>query len=182
MGYRLSRWALNVEHPCLTPRTRQVLAAICLIAHDEDGQFWMRWQKFLEKNLPDMSYGAYRNHLSSLVRNELLIKTAHGGGSTAQGHGTGNQYHVNSPVVQNPYPDRGVLPDIVKSPETAQPQPDVDEQTLVDANAVHRRVDELLVKGITSEQILGVLEFVELASHGIYVLVPPGQVSSGRGW
>ena len=35
MGYDLRDWALSVEHPCLTPRTRQVLVAISTVAHDE---------------------------------------------------------------------------------------------------------------------------------------------------
>ena len=91
MGYDLRDWALPVEHPCLTPRTRQVLAEICFVAHDEHGEFWMRGRNFLDENIPDMSYGAYRNHLSVLIRNGLLLKTEHGGGPTNRGHGKGKK-------------------------------------------------------------------------------------------
>ena len=163
MGYELSKWAKNLDHPCLTPRTRQVLAGICLIALDEHGEFWMRGKQLIAQHFPDMSYGTYRNCTSTLVRNGLLIKTAHGGGPTAYGRGTGNQYRVNSPVVQNPHPAQSVLPDIVKSPEASPPQPavDVEQKAPVDAGAVHRRVDEMLAIGITPEQMLAIMAFVE---------------------
>ena len=120
MGYDLSRWAQHVSHPCLMPRTRQVLAAICMVAHDDHGEFWMRGQKFLEENLPDMSYGAYRNHLSILVRNGLLLKIWHGGGPISHGNGKTTRYRINSPVVQNPHPAQTALPDIVKSPKPSR--------------------------------------------------------------
>ena len=161
MGYDLRTWALNIEHSCLTPRTRQVLVAICFVAHDEHGEFWMRGKRLILEHLPDMSYGTYRNCISTLVQNDLLIKIAHGGGRTAHGRGTGNQYRVNSPVVRNPQPDQGVLPDITKSPDALLLQPEVDEQTPVEASAVHQRVDELLATGITPEQMLAFMEFVE---------------------
>ena len=162
MGYELSKWAKNLDHPCLTPRTRQVLNAICLIALDEHGEFWMRGKRLIAEHFPDMSYGTYRNCISTLVRNSLLIKTAHGGGPTAYGRGTGNQYRVNSPVVQNPHPSQAVLPDIVKSPEASPPPPAVDvKQTPVDANAFHKRINELLATDIAPEQMLAIMEFVE---------------------
>ena len=172
MGYELSRWAKDLDHPCLTPRTRQVLVAICLIALDEHGEFWMRGKRLIAEHFPDMSYGTYRNCISTLVRNGLLIKTAHGGGRTAHGRGTGNQYRVNSPVVQNPHPAQTALPEIVKSPEALPPQPEVDiKQTPVDASAVHKRVDDLLATGVTPEQMLAIMEFVE------ETLESPGKMS-----
>ena len=163
MGYELSRWAKNLDHPCLTPRTRQVLNAICLIALDEHGEFWMRGKRLIAEHFPDMSYGTYRNCISTLVRNSLLIKTAHGGGPTTYGRGTGNQYRVNSPVVQNPHPAQTALPDITKSPEASPPQlaVDVEQKAPIDAGAVHRRVDEILATGITPMQMLAIMEFVE---------------------
>ena len=162
MGYELSRWAKDLDHPCLTLRTRQVLVAICLIALAEHGEFWMRGKRLIAEHFPDMSYGTYRNCIGRLVKGGLLIKTAHGGGPTAYGRGTGNQYRVNSPVVQNPHPAQAVLPDIVKSPEASPPQPAVDvKQTPVDANAFHKRINELLATDIASEQMLAIMEFVE---------------------
>ena len=163
MGYELSRWAKNLDHPCLTPRTRQVLVGICLIALDEHGEFWMRGKQLIAQHFPDMSYGTYRNCISTLVRNGLLIKTAHGGGPTAHGRGTGNQYRVNSPVIRNPHPAQSVLPDIVKSLESSplQPAVDVEQKAPVDAGAVHQRVDEMLAAGITPMQMLAIMEFVE---------------------
>ena len=162
MGYELSRWAKDLDHPCLTLRTRQVLVAICLIALDEHGEFWMRGKRLIAEHFPDMSYGTYRNCIGRLVKGGLLIKTAHGGGPTAHGRGTGNQYRVNSPVVQNPHPSQAVLPDIVKSPEASPPQPAVDvKQTPVDANAFHKRINELLATDIAPEQMLAIMEFVE---------------------
>ena len=161
MGYDLRDWALNVEHPCLKPRTRQVLAAICTVAHDEHGMFWMRGKRLITEHLPDMSYAAYKNHLSILVRNDLLIKTEHGGGRTSTGRGTPNRYRVNSPVVTSPNPEQTRQPDISKSPEALAPQLEVDvEQPLVDADLVHRRVEELLAVGITPEQMMTFLQVV----------------------
>ena len=161
MGYDLSRWAQHVSHPCLTARTRQVLSAICMVAHDEHGEFWMRGQKFVDENLPGMTYGAYRNHLSTLVRNGLLLKVEHGGGSTSGGRGTTTRYRVNSPVVMTPHPGQGVLPDIPKSSQTQQAHPEVsDEQPSVSAIEVHQRVDELLAAGITTEQMVEILKAV----------------------
>ena len=162
MGSDLSRWAKDLDHPCLTLRTRQVLVAICLIALDEHGEFWMRGKRLIAEHFPDMSYGTYRNCIGRLVKGGLLIKTAHGGGPTAHGRGTGNQYRVNSPVVQNPHPSQAVLPDIVKSPEASPPQPAVDvKQTPIDANAFHKRINELLATDIAPEQMLAIMEFVE---------------------
>ena len=162
MGYELSRWAKDLDHPCLTLRTRQVLVAICLIALDEHGEFWMRGKRLIAEHFPDMSYGTYRNCIGRLVKGGLLIKTAHGGGPTAHGRGTGNQYRVNSPVVHNPHPSQAVLPDIVKSPEALPPPPAVDvKQTPIDANAFHKRISELLATDIAPEQMLAIMEFVE---------------------
>ena len=161
LGYDLSRWAQHVSHPCLTARTRQVLSAICMVAHDEHGEFWMRGQKFVDENLPGMTYGAYRNHLSTLVRNELLLKVEHGGGSTSGGRGTTTRYRVNSPVVMTPHPEQGVLPDIPKSSQAQPGHPEVsDEQPSVSAIEVHQRVDDLLAAGITTEQMVEILKAV----------------------
>ncbi|MDE2686322.1 MAG: hypothetical protein OXI16_02315 [Chloroflexota bacterium] len=161
MGYELSSWAQTLEHPCLTPRTRQVLSAICMVAHDDHGEFWMRGKKLIEEYLPDMSYGGYRNCLGRLVRNGLLIKIEHGGGRTSSGRGTTTRYRVNSPVVRNPHPAQGVLPEIARSPDApARPsEPEVgDERLHVSADDVHRRVDELLAVGITPERMMAFLE------------------------
>ena len=161
LGYDLSRWAQHVSHPCLTARTRQVLSAICMVAHDEHGEFWMRGQKFVDENLPGMTYGAYRNHLSTLVRNELLLKVEHGGGSTSGGRGTTTRYRVNSPVVMTPHPEQGVLPDIPKSSQAQPGHPEVsDEQPSVSAIEVHQRVDDLLAAGITTAQMIEILKAV----------------------
>ena len=170
MGYDLSRWAQHVSHPCLMPRTRQVLAAICMVAHDDHGEFWMRGQKFLEENLPDMSYGAYRNHLSILVRNGLLLKIWHGGGPISHGNGKTTRYRINSPVVQNPHPAQTALPDIVKSPE-AQPQTlEVNNEPAVSPTIkMYMRLEELLESGITPEQMLEMLETmsVNMSDDGV---------------
>ena len=161
MGYELSGWAQTVEHPCLTPRTRQVLNAICLVAHDDHGEFWMRGKKLIEEYLPDMSYGGYRNCLGRLVRNGLLIKIEHGGGRTTAGRGTTTRYRVNSPVVRNPHPAQGVLPEIARSPDAqARPsEPQVGGERLhVSADDVHRLVDALLAVGITPERMMALME------------------------
>ena len=163
MGYDLRDWALRVEHPCLTPRTRQVLAAICLVAHDEHGKFWMRGKNLIEEHLPDMSYGSYRNCLSRLVRSGLLIKTEHGGGRTAAGGGTTTRYRVNCPLVRNPHPEQGVLPEITRSPDAQArpPEPEAgDDRLSVSAGDVYQRVSELLAVGITPEQMMTFLEAV----------------------
>ena len=132
-----------------------------MVAHDEHGEFWMRGQKFVDENLPGMTYGAYRNHLSTLVRNGLLLKVEHGGGSTSGGRGTTTRYRVNSPVVMTPHPEQGVLPDIPKSSQTQQAHLEVsDEQPSVSAIEVHQRVDELLAAGITTEQMVEILKAV----------------------
>ena len=161
MGYDLRDWSLHVEHPCLTPRTRQVLAAVCLVAHDEHGEFWMRGRNFLDENIPDMSYGAYRNHLSILVRNGLLLKTGHGGGPTSRGHGTTTRYRVNSPVVLNPQPAQHVLPEIARSPEALRRSPEVmDVRRSVSANDAHRCLEELLAAGMAPDRIIAALKVV----------------------
>ena len=164
MGYELSGWARTLEHPCLTPRTRQVLNAICLVAHDDHGEFWMRGKRLIEEHLPDMSYGGYRNCLSRLVRNGLLIKIEHGGGRTTSGRGTTSRYRVNSPVVRNPHPAQGVLPEITRAPRRPGPTPRARSQRRpelhVSAGDVYRRVDELLAVGITPEQMVAFLEAV----------------------
>ena len=132
-----------------------------MVAHDEHGEFWMRGQKFVDENLPGMTYGAYRNHLSTLVRNGLLLKVEHGGGSTSGGRGTTTRYRVNSPVVMTPHPGQGVLPDIPKSSQAPPAHPEVsDEQPSVSAIEVHQRVDELLAAGITTEQMVEILKAV----------------------
>ena len=167
MGYDLRDWALHVEHPCLTPRTRQVLNAICMVAHDEHGEFWMRGRSFLDENIPDMSYGAYRNHLSILVQNGLLLKTGHGGGPTNRGRGTTTRYRVNSPAVRNPHPAQGVLPEIARSPEAVERSPQVaDERPSVSATEAHRHLDELLAAGITPERMVALLKTASSALTG----------------
>ena len=167
MGYDLRDWALFVEHPCLTPRTRQVLAAVCLVAHDEHGEFWMRGRAFLDENVPDMSYGAYRNHLSILVRNGLLLKIGHGGGPTKRGRGTTTRYRVNSPVVRNPHPAQHVLPEIARSPEALRRSPEAaDERRSVSAVEAHRHLDELLAAGIAPGRIVEMLKAVSSTLTG----------------
>ena len=167
MGYDLREWALHVEHPCLTPRTRQVLAEICFVAHDEHGEFWMRGRNFLDENIPDMSYGAYRNHLSVLVRNGLLLKSGHGGGPINRGRGTTTRYRVNSPAVRNPQPAQHVLPEIVRSPEALQRSPEVaDERPSVSAIEAHRHLDELMAAGITPERLVAMLKAVSTTLTG----------------
>ncbi len=167
MGYALRDWALRVEHPCLAPRTRQVLAEVCLVAHDEHGEFWMRGRNFLNENIPDMSYGAYRNQLSVLVRNGLLLKTGHGGGPTNRGRGTTTRYRVNSPVVRNPQPAQHVLPEIVRSPAGLWRSEEVtDERPSVSATEAHRHLDELLAAGVTPERIVAMLKAVSSTLTG----------------
>jgi len=167
MGYDLREWALRVEHPCLTPRTRQVLAEICLVAHDEHGEFWMRGRNFLDENIPDMSYGAYRNHLSVLLQNGLPLQTGHGGGPTNRGHGTTTRYRVNSPAVRNPQPAQHVLPEIVRSPEALRRSAEVkEERCSVSAVDAHHHLDELLAAGITPEQMVAMLKAVSASLTG----------------
>ena len=167
MGYDLRQWALDVKHPSLTARTRQVLTAICMIAHDEHGEFYMRGQKFVSEHFPDMSYSAYRNHLTALVKSRLLLKVEHGGGRTVYGGGTTTRYRVNSPKVQNPHPAQGVQPDIVKSPEAQPSNPQVMEnQPSASAAEVHQHVDELLAAGITNEQMVEILRAVRETMTG----------------
>ena len=178
MGYELSGWAQTVEHPCLTPRTRQVLSAICLVAHDDHGEFWMRGKRLIEKYLPYMSYGGYRNCLGKLVRSGLLIKVEHGGGRTSLGRGTTTRYRVNSPVVRNPHPAQGVLPEIARSPEAQGrvPEPESgDERSSVSASDVYRRVDELLAVGVTPERMMESLESVAGAVTGSRNMSWPGE-------
>ena len=148
MGYELQRWALTEQHPCLTPRTRLVLAAICMVSHDDHGEFWMRGKRLISEHLPDMSYSSYKNHLGILVRNELLTKLEHGGGRTSGGRGTSNRYRVNAPSVTPQQPPQGVLPEIVRSPAASPPEPEVtDTPMTVDASAAHRKLDEMLLCG-----------------------------------
>lgn len=163
MGYELSRWAQTLEHPCLTPRTRQVLSAICMVAHDDHGEFWMRGKKLIEEYLPDMSYGGYRNCLGRLVRSGLLIKIEHGGGRTSSGRGTTTRYRVNSPVVRNPHPAQGVLPEIARSLDAQARIPETEasgDRLSVSTGDVYRRVDDLLAVGIIPEQMMAFLEAV----------------------
>ena len=162
MGYDLSHWAQTVEHPCLTPRTRQVLNAICMVAHDEHGEFWMRATRLITEYLPDMSYGGYRNCVSRLVTNALLIKTEQGGGRTSNGRGTTTRYRVNSPVVRNPHPEQGVLPEITRSPEAQPPNLEAsNESHTTSAVDVYQRVEGILAAGVTPDQMLAILKVVE---------------------
>ena len=162
MGYDLSHWAQTVEHPCLTPRTRQVLNAICMVSHDEHGEFWMRATRLISEYLPDMSYGGYRNCVSRLVTNGLLIKTEQGGGRTSNGRGTTTRYRVNSPVVRNPYPEQGVLPEITRSPEAQPPTLEArNESHTTSAVDVYQRVEDLLAAGVTPDQMLAIMKVVE---------------------
>ena len=160
LGYDLARWAQRENHPCLTARTRQVLVAICMVAHDEHGEFWMRPQRFLDEHLPGMTYGAYRNHLSTLVQNKMLIKIEQGGGRTSHGRGKTTRYKVNSPAVANAQPAQSVLPDIGRSPKAPPTLPEVEQEQGSDTAKVHDRVDEILASGVTPEQVLAILEFV----------------------
>ena len=54
----------------------------------------------LTSNIPDMSYSTYRNNLSILVRNGLLVKVQHGGGRTINGGGTVTCYRIISPLLR----------------------------------------------------------------------------------
>ena len=99
MGYKLTRWAHTIDHPCLTNRTRQVLVNMCMVSYDAHSEFGMRGREFICDYLPDMSYGAYRNHLSALVRIGVLTKVQHGGGPTTNGGGSVTCYRINSPWV-----------------------------------------------------------------------------------
>ena len=162
MGYDLQRWALTKQHPCLTPRTRQVLAAISFVAHDEHGEFWMRSARLIAEHFPDLSHAAYRNHLSILVRNGLLIKMEHGGGRTSGGRGKSSIYRVNAPSVSPQQPPQGVLPEIARSPDTSPPNPApevLEQSNQVDASAAHRRLDEMFSAGITPTQVIAILDF-----------------------
>ena len=160
MGYDLQRWALTEQHPCLTPRTRQVLVAISMVAHDDHGEFWMRSNRFLAEYLPDLSHAAYRNHLSILVRNGLLIKLEHGGGRISGGRGKSSRYRVNAPYVTPQQPPQGVLPEITRPPEAPPHNPETLEQPhTIDASAAHRRLDEMLAAGVTPAQVLAILDF-----------------------
>ena len=162
MGYELQRWAQTFNHPCLTPRTRQVLSAICLVAHDEHGEFWMRATRLINEHLPDLSYGGYRNCVSRLVQNGLLIKIEQGGGRTTGGRGKTTRYRVNSPTVSNPHPDQGMLPEITRSPDASPSAPMRREASqTTTADAAHRRLDELITAGISPEQIIAIMQAVE---------------------
>ena len=160
LGYDLARWAQKENHPCLTARTRQVLVAICMVAHDEHGEFWMRPQRFLEEHLPGLTYGAYRNHLSTLVQNNILIKIEQGGGRTSHGRGKTTRYKVNSPAVANAQPAQSVLPDIARSPEAPPMLPEGEQEQGSDTARVHDRVDEILASGVAPDQVLAILQFV----------------------
>ena len=161
MGYDLADWARNVDHPTLTPRIRQVLVAICTVAHDDHGEFWMRGKRLLAEYIPDMSYGSYRNCIASLVKADLLIKIGHGGGRTGHGRGTGNRYRVNSSAVRNRQPAQGVLPDIQRSPAAlSSDDVTVPDQETVQASALHKKLDELLATGVSPDQVLALLQFV----------------------
>ena len=127
----------------------------------------MRGRNFLSENIPDMSYGAYRNHLSILVQNGLLLKTGHGGGPTNRGRGTTTRYSVNSPAVRNPHPAQHVLPEIVRSEEALPRSPEVtDERVAVTATEAHRHLDELLAAGITPERMVAMLKSVNTTLTG----------------
>ena len=168
MGYDLrADGRSDVKHPCLTARTRQVLAAICMVAHDDHGEFYMRGQKFVSEHFPDMSYSAYRNHLTALVKMGCYSKSSTAAGATVYGGGTTTRYRVNSPKVQNPHPAQGVQPDIVKSPEAQPSNPQVMEnQPSASAAEVHQHVDELLAAGITNEQMVEILRAVRETMTG----------------
>ena len=121
----------------------------------------MRPQQFISEYLPGMSYGAYRNHLMTLVRNGLLIKIEQGGGRTIHGRGKTTRYRVNSPAVKNPQPDQHKLPDIVRSPEAPPPQPVVSADLETDATIeMYEQLEELLASGFTPKQVIAVLKAV----------------------
>ena len=100
MGYKLTKWAQSVEQPRLTKRTRQVLVNMCKVSHDQHHEFGIRGREFIDKYIPDMSYSTYRNNLSILVRNGLLVKVQHGGGRTINGGGTVTCYRIISPLLR----------------------------------------------------------------------------------
>ena len=121
MGQKLTKWAQSIEQPRLTKRTRQVLVNMCMVSHDQHHEFGIRGREFIDKYIPDMSYSTYRNNLSILVRNGLLVKVKyipdmsystyrnnlsilvrngllvkvqHGGGRTINGGGTVTCYRI----------------------------------------------------------------------------------------
>ena len=51
---------------------------MCKVSHDQHHEFGIRGREFIDKYIPDMSYSTYRNNLSILVRNGLLVKVQHG--------------------------------------------------------------------------------------------------------
>ena len=127
----------------------------------------MRGKRLLAEYITDMSYGTYRNCLSRLVQNDLLIKIEHGGGRTAHGRGTATRYLVNSPAVHNSQPPQGVLPEIARSPDTQPPKPESSNDTL-DSSAIdlYERIEGLLAAGITAEQIHAIIDVVEATLTG----------------
>ena len=164
MGYGLQEWAQKVEHPYLTPRRRQVLAAICLVAHDDHGLYWMGGERLIEERLQDLSYGTYRNILSKLVEYGLLIKVARGGGRTSGGRGKPYQYRVNSPIVRNSQPEQSVLPEIVRSPEALPAETDESsEMPATSMSGVYQKLEALLEMGFTPDQMSMILDTVASA-------------------
>ena len=161
MGYGLKEWAKNVEHPYLTPRRRQVLAAICLVAHDDHGLYWMGGKRLIAEHLQDLSYGTYRNILSKLVEYGLLIKVARGGGRTSGGRGKPYQYRINSPIVRNSQPEQSVLPEIVRSPEALPAETaESAEMPATGMSGVYQKLQDLLKMGFTPEQMSMILDTV----------------------
>ena len=161
MGYGLQEWAQNVKHPYLTPRRRQVLAAICLVAHDDHGLYWMGGERLIEERLQDLSYGTYRNILSKLVEYGLLIKVARGGGRTSGGRGKPYKYRVNSPIVRNSQPEQSVLPEIVRSPEALPAETDESsEMPATSMSGVYQKLQDLLDMGFTPDQMSMILDTV----------------------
>ena len=122
----------------------------------------MRSARLIAEHFPDLSHAAYRNHLSILVRNGLLIKMEHGGGRTSGGRGKSSIYRVNAPSVSPQQPPQGVLPEIARSPDASPPNPApevLEQSNQVDASAAHRRLDEMFSAGITPTQVIAILDF-----------------------
>ena len=173
MGLKLTRWAYTIDHPGLTNRTRQVLINMCMVSYDNQSEFEMRGREFIYDYLPDMSYGAYKNHLSALVRIGLLTKVQHGGGRTINGRGTVPCFRINSPWVWSKTADSAPLSarNGIKKKETYNPWDCTellgDDETIIEylkdaleeedpaflKNAVHNVVRAKSVKATTSRRV-----------------------------
>ena len=154
MGQKLQRWAQSLDHPCLTERRREVLGAICLVADDESCLFEMTGRRLIAEHVPDLSYGNYRNIVSTLTQNDILKKVAQGGGRTSGGGGRASRYRVNYATVK-PYLMNKVSADLPKMDTGVS-------QVLLKTLWVHQKVDALLLAGATPEALVDALDAVQV--------------------